>query len=117
MTLLIIHMQQCTVVLSETECDIRIDFDTNEYPNIFVSRKRYERISEYIRIKRNDTNMIRMNICSGKYSNIFEYPNIRHTMISLSKISKEPETFASHPAHTQLPSDEKCGVSVRLKRS
>ena len=21
------------------ECDIRMDFDTNEYPNIFVSRK------------------------------------------------------------------------------
>ena len=23
----------------KTECDIRMDFDTNEYPNIFVSRK------------------------------------------------------------------------------
>ena len=32
------------------------DFDTNEYPNIFVSRKWYERISEYIRIKKIDTN-------------------------------------------------------------
>jgi len=31
--------------------------------------------------------------------------------------SKEPEIFASHPAHTQLPSDEKCGVSVRLPSS
>ena len=36
----------------ESECDIRIDFDTDEYPNIFVSRKRHERISEYIRIKK-----------------------------------------------------------------
>ena len=53
-----------------TECDIRIDFHTNEYPNIFVSRKRYERISEYIRIKRNDTNMIRMNICIENDTNI-----------------------------------------------
>ena len=57
-------------------------------------KKRYERISEYIRIKkmirtniriyshqRNDTNMIRMNIRTGKYSNIFEYPNIRHTLV------------------------------------
>ena len=35
---------------------------------------------EYIRIK-NDTNMIRTNLRSGKYSNIFEYPNIRHTML------------------------------------
>ena len=26
-------------------------------------------------------NMIRTNICIGKYSNIFEYPNIRHTLI------------------------------------
>ena len=31
--------------------------DTNEYPNIFVSKKLYERISEYIRIKK----MIRTN--------------------------------------------------------
>ena len=23
----------------DPECDIRMDFDTNEYPNIFVSRK------------------------------------------------------------------------------
>ena len=53
-----------------SECDIRIDFDTNEYPNIFVSRKRHERISEYIRIKRNDTNMILMNIRIENYTNI-----------------------------------------------
>ena len=53
-----------------SECDIRIDFDTNEYPNIFVSRKRYERMSEYICIKRNDTNMIRMNICIENDTNI-----------------------------------------------
>ena len=32
--------------------------DTNEYPNIFVSKKLYERISEYIRIKKT----IRTNI-------------------------------------------------------
>ena len=47
-----------------------MDFDTNEYPNIFVSRKRYERISEYIGIKRNDTNMIRMNIRIENDTNI-----------------------------------------------
>ena len=29
-----------------TECDIRMDFDTNEYPNIFVSKEWYKRISE-----------------------------------------------------------------------
>ena len=61
--------------LMAPECDIRIDFDTNEYPNIFVSRKRYERISEYIRIKRHDTNMIRMNIRIENDTNIriFKY--------------------------------------------
>ena len=40
----------CTLkMLFGTECDIRMDFDTNEYPNIFLSRKWHERISEYIR--------------------------------------------------------------------
>ena len=47
---------------SKTECDIRMDFDTNEYPNIFVSRKWHERISEYIRMKFFETN---------EYTNIF----------------------------------------------
>ena len=30
--------------------------------------------------QKKDTNMIRTNIRGRKYSNIFEYPNIRHTM-------------------------------------
>ena len=99
--------------------------DTNEYTNIFVSKKGYEydtneyswrKIFEYIRIseysthydmknmirtkirvyldqkmigtniriysyQKKDTNMIRTNIRGRKNSNIFEYPNIRHTMI------------------------------------
>ena len=50
-----------SIIISTPECDIRMDFDTNEYPNIFVLRKWYERISEYIRMKFFDTN---------------EYPNI-----------------------------------------
>ena len=50
-----------TMVWLKPECDISMDFDTNEYPNIFVLRKWYERISEYIRMKFLDTN---------------EYPNI-----------------------------------------
>ena len=58
------------------KCDFRIDFDTHEYPNIFVSRKRYEQISEYIYIEKINTN---------KYPNkylwhIFEHSNIRHTL-------------------------------------
>ena len=33
---------------STPESDICMDFDTNEYPNIFMSRKWHERISKYI---------------------------------------------------------------------
>ena len=51
-----------TWVKCRAECDIRIDFDTNEYPNIFVSRKLHERISEYIRIKILIRTNIRINI-------------------------------------------------------
>ena len=71
------------------------NFDTNEYPNIFVLRKTirtniwiylYQKnnMNEYpnIFVSKNNTNMIRTNICSGNYLNIFEYPNIRHTMCS-----------------------------------
>ena len=60
------------------ECDIRIDFGTNEYPNIFVSRKLYERISEYISIKRNDTNMIEMNIRTENDTNIKIFKYLSH---------------------------------------
>ena len=34
--LLVVFVYLCICV---SECDIRMDFDTNEYPNIFVSRK------------------------------------------------------------------------------
>ena len=37
-----------TSSVPEAERDIPIDFNANEYPNIFVSRKRYEVIFEYI---------------------------------------------------------------------
>ena len=50
--------------------------DTNEYANIFVSKKQYERISEYICIKKftqtnirvNSYNKFDTNDCSNKYS-------------------------------------------------
>ena len=48
-----------------SECDIRIDFDTYEYPNIFVSRKLIQ------------TN-VQIDICIENIQ-IFEY--IRHTLI------------------------------------
>ena len=57
------------------------DFDTNEYPNIFVSRKWYERISEYIRIKKIDTNECPNKYSYRKYSNIRIFEYIRHTLI------------------------------------
>ena len=34
--------------------------------------------------QKNGMNMIRTNICTGKYSNVFEYPNIRHTLVRIS---------------------------------
>ena len=53
---------------------IRIEKNnTNKYPNIFVSKNWYERISKYIRMKKNDTNIIRTNIPNRKYSNIQIY--------------------------------------------
>ena len=51
-------------------------------------KKQYEWISEYIRIK-NDTNMIRTNVRIGKYLNIFEYTNIRHTLIWKRTVEKK----------------------------
>ena len=86
---------------------IRTNIRIGKYSNIFISKKRYERISEYIRIKM----MIRTNIqiysyqkrnmneylnifASKKwyeydtnkylYRKIFEYPNIRHTLVQTS---------------------------------
>ena len=40
----------------EPECDIRVNFHTNEYPNIFVSTNLYERLPEYIHTIFFDTN-------------------------------------------------------------
>ena len=51
--------------------------DTNEYTNIFVSKKSIRTNIRIYSYQKNDTNMIRTNIRIGKYSNIFEYPNIR----------------------------------------
>ena len=54
------------------ECDIRENFDTNECPNIFVSTKLHEWISEYIHIN------LLTNECPNKYSywKLHEYSNI-----------------------------------------
>ena len=59
---------------------------------MFVSRKQYELISQYIRIKRyewipedirirlNDTNIIQMNIRIENDTNIFKFSNIHHNI-------------------------------------
>ena len=65
------------------ESDICIDFDMNAYLNISVSRKRYERISDYIRIKRNDKNMIKMSIGNENDMNIRIFKYVRHTQIQM----------------------------------
>ena len=54
--------------------DIRENFDTNECPNIFVSTKLHEWLSEYIH-----TNFFDTNECPNKYSywKLHEYSNIR----------------------------------------
>ena len=67
----------------KAECDIRENFDTNECPNIFVSTKLHEWISEYIH-----TNFFDTNECPNKYSywklheysNIFEYSSRFYTL-------------------------------------
>ena len=69
-----------------SECDIRMVIDTNEYPNIFVSRKWHERISECVRMKfltqtniriysyqNFDTNEYLNKYLDRKYSNILIY--------------------------------------------
>ena len=50
-------------------------FDVRCWIFCYSYKKQYEWISEYI-----DMNMIRTNICIGKYSIILENPNIRHTL-------------------------------------
>ena len=46
----------------KTECGIRENLDTNEYPNIFESKNLHKQISEYICFKKFDTNE-----CPNKY--------------------------------------------------
>ena len=79
-----------------SECDIRENLDTNEYPNIFESKNLHERISEYIRIKKFTRTNVRIysctkfdtNECPNKHShwilyeylNIFEYSSNSYTL-------------------------------------
>ena len=69
--------------LCQSECDIREHFDTNECPNIFVSTKWHEWISEYIHANFFDTNECPNKYLYWKlheYSNIFEYSSRFYTL-------------------------------------
>ena len=64
------------------ECDIRENFASNEYMNIFVSKKLHERMSEYIRIENLTRRNGRINIRIENCSNIQIYSNI-HLVFTL----------------------------------
>ena len=61
----------------ETECDIRKNLDTNEYPNIFVSKELHEQTSEYICIKFLKSTNVQINIHIENCANIRIYSNIQ----------------------------------------
>ena len=69
-------------VLSITVCYIRKNFDTNKYPNIFVSTNLHERMFEYIRIKNLTRTNVRINIRIENLINIRRYSNI-HIVFTL----------------------------------
>ena len=56
--------------MSEPECDIRENFDSNEYLNIFTSKNLHEQMSEYICAKMFTQMNVRINICIEHCMNI-----------------------------------------------
>ena len=66
---------------SETECDIRENFGTKEYPNIFVSKKKITRANVRIySYKKFDTNK-----CPNKYlcRKLDEYSTLTHSRMNV----------------------------------
>ena len=66
-----------------SECGIRENLDTNEYPNIFESKNLHEQIFKYICINKFDTNECPNKYSPWKlyiYSNIFEYSSSSYTL-------------------------------------
>ena len=47
---------------------------------IYIQKKMIQTNIRIYSYQKSYINMIRTNICIGKYSNLFEYPNIRHTL-------------------------------------
>ena len=95
---------------------------SNKYLNIFVSKSCYERISEYIRIQKVDTNEYRNIFVSKndaneypnkysdqKYSNIRIFEYIRHTLLRTDGHCRG----ASKALHLQDRPDDQPGRSDR----
>ena len=76
-------------VLHRSECDIRENFDTNEYQDIFVSKNLHERMSEYIHIKNLTRTNVQIDIGIENCANNRIYLNIRHTLAQVSKKGQE----------------------------
>ena len=55
---------------SISECGIRENFNTNKYPNIFVSKNLHERMSELIRAQNLTRTNVRINIRIENCTNI-----------------------------------------------
>ena len=68
------------LISSEAECDIRMDFDTNEYPNIFVLILLTRTNIQIYSYPKNDTNEYPNKYSDQKYSNIRIFEYIRHTL-------------------------------------
>ena len=98
------------------------DFDTNEYLNIFISRKRYKRISEFIGIEKINTNQcsnIFITLWFGAKTKFYEMFNTEPRWLSpyqqLLLIFANPSPLSMHAAlpsaiwkQTPNPFKERC---------
>ena len=95
----ILFVQREQSAADRPECDICMDFDTNEYPNIFVPRKWHEQISKYICI----IFLTQTNI------RIYLYPKSWHERISeyirIQKVdtNEYPNIFVSKKWYERMP--------------
>ena len=92
-----------TEQLQLTQIYSNIKDHTNEYPNIFVSKKWYERIYEYIRIQKKHTNEYTNIFVSKKLNeydtNEYSYRKIlEYIQISEYSSHYDPQWLKSWPA-------------------
>ena len=74
--------RKSTKTSSESVCVLKID--TNEYPNIFVSKKLTQTNIPIYSYSKNDTNEYPNKYSDQKYSNIRIFEYIRHTLAYIS---------------------------------